>query len=502
MIKQLSPEHSPRIIYTPDNSYVITYNNSTRYSNMTDTKSTKGKNVSGNAQPSREDISSGVSKAKSDNGKGSEGTKRTQDTRPAKDGPATSNVSTSDADIDMNISEVNKLKPKDGSTMTTTKQPKQQVPNDEGFQSAVEDNEMDSVEEYFNQMDDHPTTPTLDTQLKNRYGGSSYIPPPFNPNNLGSTFIKSNDKMYKELKKQQMDFQQETKSFQEETKNMFNDMMAKFSEMMTFMQMSKAESDAKIEELAKRTDESLKNKPDFSTIENITKTMDVQAVTKEDLSSLHTDLNNRISQNNEIVSQNQELVSMVNQRFNSSDRRINTLEQASTSNSQNYDKLSNDFDKFNKQLHNLNTQLTKYNNTFEKENKEVLSFVTKYSDEFKERIQSSTQDTKIRIADLETSANHQLVKTNVQLTKLESEFEFGYKMPKSLVLEPKEEEKIIHILSSRKHLGKYQYLVTYKNYKQEWVDSQVIDDNPHYAELLKDYQDFSYQQFLANVDNH
>jgi len=76
-----------------------------------------------------------------------------------------------------------------------------------------------------------------------------------------------------------------------------------------------------------------------------------------------------------------------------------------------------------------------------------------------------------------------------------------YKQPKSLVPPPKEEERIIHILSTRKYKGNYQYLVSYKNYKQEWVDADVIDENPHYADLLKDYQDFSYRQFYANVVN-
>ena len=35
------------------------------------------------------------------------------------------------------------------------------------------------------------------------------------------------------------------------------------------------------------------------------------------------------------------------------------------------------------------------------------------------------------------------------------------------------------------------------NDKQEWVNADVIDNNPHYAELLEDYQDFSYSQFIA-----
>jgi len=76
-----------------------------------------------------------------------------------------------------------------------------------------------------------------------------------------------------------------------------------------------------------------------------------------------------------------------------------------------------------------------------------------------------------------------------------------YKLPKNLVPEPKEEERIVHIIGSRKQLGKYQYLVSYKNYKQEWVDANIVDDNPHYADLLKEYQDFSYRQFFANVVN-
>jgi len=67
---------------------------------------------------------------------------------------------------------------------------------------------------------------------------------------------------------------------------------------------------------------------------------------------------------------------------------------------------------------------------------------------------------------------------------------------------PAGNQKIIHILGSRKHQGLYQYLVAYQNDKQEWVNADVIDNNPHYAELLEDYQDFSYSQFIASVVNH
>ena len=61
---------------------------------------------------------------------------------------------------------------------------------------------------------------------------------------------------------------------------------------------------------------------------------------------------------------------------------------------------------------------------------------------------------------------------------------------------------IIHILGSIKYQNQYQYLVSYKNDKQKCINPEVIDDNPHYTELLDDYQDFSYSQFITNVVNH
>jgi len=76
-----------------------------------------------------------------------------------------------------------------------------------------------------------------------------------------------------------------------------------------------------------------------------------------------------------------------------------------------------------------------------------------------------------------------------------SELEPFYKLPKTLVPAPAGNQKIIHILG-----GQYQYLVAYKNDKQE--QEWVIDDNPHSTELLEDYQDFSYSQFIGNVVNH
>jgi len=72
-----------------------------------------------------------------------------------------------------------------------------------------------------------------------------------------------------------------------------------------------------------------------------------------------------------------------------------------------------------------------------------------------------------------------------------SELELFYKLPKTVVPVPAGNQKIIHIFGSRKHQGQYQYLVAYQNGKQEWVNADVIDDNPHYAELLEDYQDLS-----------
>ena len=83
-----------------------------------------------------------------------------------------------------------------------------------------------------------------------------------------------------------------------------------------------------------------------------------------------------------------------------------------------------------------------------------------------------------------------------------SELEPFHKIPKTLVPAPAGSQRIIHILGSKKHQGQYQYLVAYRNDKQEWVNADVFDDNPHYAELLEDYQDFSYSQFITNVVNH
>jgi len=79
-----------------------------------------------------------------------------------------------------------------------------------------------------------------------------------------------------------------------------------------------------------------------------------------------------------------------------------------------------------------------------------------------------------------------------------NELEQFYKLPKTLAPAPVGSQKIIHILGSRKHQGQYQYLATYQNNKQKWVNADVIDDNPHYAE----YQDLSYSQFINNVVNH
>lgn len=58
----------------------------------------------------------------------------------------------------------------------------------------------------------------------------------------------------------------------------------------------------------------------------------------------------------------------------------------------------------------------------------------------------------------------------------------------SLVPAPTGDKTIIHILGSRKQQNKYQYLVSYKDYKQEWMYTDIIDDNSYYTDMLKDYQ--------------
>ena len=83
-----------------------------------------------------------------------------------------------------------------------------------------------------------------------------------------------------------------------------------------------------------------------------------------------------------------------------------------------------------------------------------------------------------------------------------SSLESYYKLPKTLVPAPTGNQVMIYILSSRKYQGQYHYLVAYKDNKQECVNANIIDDNSHYAELLEDYQDFSYSQFIAKVVNH
>jgi len=75
-----------------------------------------------------------------------------------------------------------------------------------------------------------------------------------------------------------------------------------------------------------------------------------------------------------------------------------------------------------------------------------------------------------------------------------------YKFPKTLVPAPTDNKVVIHILGSRKQQDQYQCLVSYKDNKHKWVSADLIDDNPHYAELLEDYQDFSYSQ--SNIFNY
>jgi len=67
-----------------------------------------------------------------------------------------------------------------------------------------------------------------------------------------------------------------------------------------------------------------------------------------------------------------------------------------------------------------------------------------------------------------------------------------YKLPKSSVPAPIRNKTIIHILGSKKQQNQYQYFAN----NQEWLRADIFDDNPHYAELLEDYQDFSYNQFI------
>jgi len=83
-----------------------------------------------------------------------------------------------------------------------------------------------------------------------------------------------------------------------------------------------------------------------------------------------------------------------------------------------------------------------------------------------------------------------------------SELEPYYTSPTSLETPPTGPDKIIKIIGSRKHNDEYQYLVTKNNYPQDWVPADMIDKNGYYQPLLKEYQDYSYQQFMATLSNN
>lgn len=82
-----------------------------------------------------------------------------------------------------------------------------------------------------------------------------------------------------------------------------------------------------------------------------------------------------------------------------------------------------------------------------------------------------------------------------------SELEPYHNQPKELVPEPKGEERIIKIMNCRKLKEKYEYLVTKANWKQDWVDAEEVDQNPHYEELRKKFQESCYEKFLQTVVN-
>jgi len=83
-----------------------------------------------------------------------------------------------------------------------------------------------------------------------------------------------------------------------------------------------------------------------------------------------------------------------------------------------------------------------------------------------------------------------------------SELEPYYTSPTSLEKPPSGPDKIIKIIGSRKINNEYQYLVIKNNYHQDYVPADIIDKNGYYQPLLKEYQEYSYQQFMATISNN
>jgi len=82
-----------------------------------------------------------------------------------------------------------------------------------------------------------------------------------------------------------------------------------------------------------------------------------------------------------------------------------------------------------------------------------------------------------------------------------SEIEPYYRSPKSLEPEPFGSKKIIKILDSKKEGHFYKYLVTRADNSQEWISADEIDHNDHYNQVLKEFQNRLYHQFVASVAN-
>ncbi|ORX52655.1 hypothetical protein BCR36DRAFT_285918, partial [Piromyces finnis] len=168
---------------------------------------------------------------------------------------------------------------------------------------------MSGVNDYLEKLsDDIEDIKTLETEIKNTYGGNNQILD-YNPENNGATLLASMDNMYKEIKT-------ETNSNKEELQTMMKNFMEQMqTQFMTLtatinatLQTSIMEQNKRIEQM----DTKMANKADAYQVQNLANVIDLNTVKPTELNIAVNEVREELQQSQLTTAKSQDLLPLEN----------------------------------------------------------------------------------------------------------------------------------------------------------------------------------------------
>ncbi|ORX51829.1 hypothetical protein BCR36DRAFT_369737 [Piromyces finnis] len=261
---------------------------------------------------------------------------------------------------------------------------------------------MSGVNDYLEKLsDDIDNKKTLETEIKNSYGGNNQI---FNysPDNNGATLLSSMDNMYKELKTEtnnnKEDMQNMMKNFMEQIQTQFMNLTATLN---ATLQTSITEQNKRLEQL----DTKIANKADSFQVQNLANVIDLNTVKPGDLDLAVNEVREELQQSQLNSAKSQDLLPLENGLTQQQNSIENTNQEVI--------QLTNKLTNLEKDFRNI-TQQAVENNAY------TDNLTTVIKNEMAEKLQATRVDSKEAIQKLQDqliAAHHMNGKTEENFVK-------------------------------------------------------------------------------------